>query len=394
MKRTTLFIVLFLFWFSGFGKINFVEVKEMNTWEEILKLAKASQKSLFLYVEAYPCPECKTLKKTCFKDKELSRYVNDAFISVLIPNYSTVGKALISFYSIEEAPQLLVLNSKEDLFYKHAGGIAPDKLLAQLKAAEARVQQYQQWKMAFEKGKIKKLDWLNYLLVEHQNGRLEIDDLQVQKVSRTLRKADFLQPTVQEFVMTFGIDPDGVIFQTLKDELGLISDSEHFNWKEFFKASFNYSINKAVVAQDSVLLEDYLFQLNQLPKQTAMANLPLKGRQLYLAELNLWASYDSITAQYLHTLPKDSANAYQREALFLMENFNFKTPQKMALRYLAEGLKKKETFELYYTLSLFLIDQDEWVNAYKAAYNSYHLAKNEEQRRMAGKLMNYLDGGY
>lgn len=394
MRRTFLIIGLFLFWFSSFSKVNFVEVKEINTWEEILQLAQASQKSLFLYIEAYPCPECKELKKTSFKDRELSRYVNNEFISVLIPNYSTVGKAIIPLYGIEEAPQLLVLNSKEDLFYKHAGGIEPDKLLAQLKAAKSRVQHYEQWKMAFENGKIKKLDWLNYLLVEHQNGRLEVDDLQVQKVSRTLRKADFLQPTVQEFIMTFGIDPDGVIFQTLKDEPSLISDSEHFNWKEFFQASFNYSINKAVVAQDSVLLEDYLFQLDQLPKQSVIANVPLKGRQLYLSELNLWIGYDSITTQYLRTLPKDSANAYQREALFLMENFNFETPQKMALRYLAEGLKKKETFELYYTLSLYLIAQDDLVNAYKAAYNSYQLAKNEEQRKMAGKLMNYLDGGY
>ena len=194
--------------------------------------------------------------------------------------------------------------------------------------------------------------------------------------------------------MTFGIDPDGLIFQTLKDEPELMTESKYFDWQDFFQAAFNYSLNKAIDAQDSILLEDYLFQLNQLPKETVIPNIALKGRQLYLSELNKWQSYDTITIVYLRALPKDSANAYQREALFLLENFTSQKPQEMALQYLLEGLKQKETFEIYYTLSLHLIDIEEWTTAYKAAYHAYQLAKDEEQRKMAGKLMYYLDGGY
>ncbi len=141
-------------------------------------------------------------------------------------------------------------------------------------------------------------------------------------------------------------------------------------------------------------MEDYIFQLNQLPKEVTMYRLPLRGRQLFLAETNDWRGYDSITMNHLRALPNDSANAYQREALSLMENYVYQTPQKMALRYLQLGLDRKETFELYYTLSLRLISDDEWVSAYKSAYNAYQLAKDERQQKMAARLMYYLDGGY
>ena len=182
--RRALFIALILIGFSTQGKIKFIEVMEIATWEEILQLAKASQKNLLVYIEAYPCPECKTLKKTTFKNKELARYVNKNMVAVRVPNYSSVGVGFINLYNIEIAPQLLVLNTEEDLFYKHGGLIEPGELLTQLEITEDRIKNYGAWKMAFANGKIKKLDWINYLLVEHANGRLEIDRMNKYKKHR------------------------------------------------------------------------------------------------------------------------------------------------------------------------------------------------------------------
>lgn len=393
MSKLLFYCAFTLLTLAGYSKINFVEAEDIKTWEDLLVLAQTNQKPLFVYVKAFPCANCKAIEKTAFRNQELSAFVNQAFIAVQVPNYSKVGQALIGHYNITQAPQLLLINANEDVFYKHAGQIEPASLLVQLQNANQVAKRYPLWKTAFNAGRIKKLDWVNYLLVEQLNGRVDIHHRQVAAVSRTLHENDFKTATIQRFVMQLGYNPDGHIFQSLKENHALIEETKTFNWKAYFKASFDYSLTKAIDAQDSILLEDYLHQLGQLPTQCIIPNLKLKGRQLFLAELNLWRGYDSITTQYLRPMPKDSANAYQREALFLMENAPYQTPQNMAMRYLQQGLKKKETFELYYTLSLALIDEEEWNSAYKAAYNAKNLAANTTQSNMANRLLYFIDGG-
>ena len=392
MKKAVLIAFLFGVLLAD-AKVKFIKVKQLKTWERMLQLAKDNGKTLLVYVEAYPCEECKTMTQTTFKDDELSDYIRESSIALQIPNYSDVGQAVVNVFGIEEAPHLMLLNAREDLFFKHSGVIAADKLLSELKKANTKARNYPIWQMAIANNKIRKLDWIKYMLVEHYNDRMDSDNEMVKRASRTLEKSDFDNPIVQQFVFELGLSTDGTLFQTVKEHPEWV-DTTYFDWERYFANVFDYNMTKAIAAKDSILMEDYLFQMSQLPKTVVMYRLPLRGRQLFLAETNNWRGYDSLTVNHLRALPNDSANAYQREALTLMDSYVYQTPQKIALRYLKMGLDRKETFELYYTLSLRLISDEEWVSAYKAAYNAYQIAEDEPQQKMAARLMYYLDGGY
>jgi hypothetical protein len=154
-------------------------------------------------------------------------------------------------------------------------------------------------------------------------------------------------------------------------------------------------VNRAIVQKDSVLLEDVLHQVSRLSKAKGIPKLKFKGRQLYLAERNKWNQYDSLTTAYLDSLPTDSVDLYEVEAAQLM-SFYTENDRAMtiALRYLRMGLKKKETYQLYYGLCLWLYYQYDYVNAYKAGYRAYELAETDEERALAKKLLIAIDDEY
>jgi hypothetical protein len=378
----------------SFAAVSFIDVDDLATWEKMIALAKAQKRSLFVQYVPMPCSECKELKRNTFKDKALSAEIAENYIALKVLSFSEVGKALNGLFDLTEAAALLVLNTNEVLFYKYTGFISAEDLLPNLKEIDKQIANYPNWQRGGANGDLEKIDWLSFLLIEQQNGRVNPSSPIVRDVSSLLDSSDFEKPVTQKFTSLLGIDIDNPIFQTLKRNPELLKENDYFSWDVYFQTVFDYNIFRAIALEDSVFLEDVLFQLKQLPNDSIVPNIDLKGRQIYLAELSKWSSYDTITLIYLNEFEPDSANMYQQEAMFLMENYQQSKPQDLALKYLKLGLQKKETFELYYTLGLFLFNTNDLPNAYKATRRAYDMSSNEAEAELSGRLLSIIETYY
>lgn len=378
----------------SYAAIHFIDVDEIATWEQMVELAKAQKLNLFVQILPMPCADCKELKKTTFKNKELSALVKKDYLALKVLSYTQVGKALTNLFQLNAAPTLLILNINEVVFFKQSGLISAKDLLQNVKASTQQIKNYPTWQRGAAKGDLEKQDWISFLLIEQLNGRINPSSPIVRDVSSLLDSSDFSSDDVQKFVSTLGIDIDNAILQTLKKRPDFIANSAYFSWPAYFKTVFNYNVARAISAQDSIFLEDVLYQLQQFPNDSNIANIELKGRQLYLAELAKWTAYDTITLNYLRGFDADSANMYQREAIFLMENYIENRPLELALKYLRLGLKQKETFELYYTLGLYFFNVGDLANAYKSAVMAYEMAKGPEESKLAARLRDLIASYY
>jgi hypothetical protein len=374
--------------------INFIEVTNLNTYEKMLELARTTKKDIFVFVDDINCTDCKKLEKQTFKDKALNQYLSDRYICLSISASSTYGGSFIELYTITGVPALLVLNAYEIVFAKNEGFIDAPDLLKQVQEANALASMYTKWARGAAEGSLSKLDYIQFLLIEFENNRVSASHPIIRDVSSMLDSSDFNNPLVLRFIQELCLDIDGPVFQTILQRPNWITDTLNFSWAGYQANVYNYNVGEAVTKKDSVFLEESLLRIQQLPHFTPVYNFEFKGRQLYLAELNKWTAYDTITLVYLDELPADSADVYQREAMHLMEYYSQTDANFLALKYLRKGLARKETFKLYYTLSLWLYKSGDMPNAYKAAYTAEKFAYSNQDIKMAQQLQRWIEQRY
>ena len=393
--RNVLFIAFtILLSVSVQARVKFIDVKTLDAYEKMLELARTTKKDIFVFVDDVNCAECKKLEKLTFKDKALDGYLNENYIALNVKAGSNLGGSFIDLYSISDVPAILVLNAYEVLFEKHEAFIEAPTLLKLVQDANALSRNYPVWARGAAAGSLSKLEYIQFLLIEYDNNRVSASHPIIRDVSSMLDSSDFDNPLVLRFIQELCLDIDGPVFLTILQRPNWITDSINFSWSDYQANIYNYNVGVAVTKKDSVFLEESLFRIQQLPHFKLVYNFEFKGRQLYLAELNKWTAYDTLTLVYLEELPVDSADVYQSEAMHLMEFYPETQGNNLALKYLRKGLARKETFKLYYTLSLWLYKSGDMPNAYKAAYTAENFAYSPQDIRMAQQLQRWIEQRY
>jgi hypothetical protein len=374
--------------------ISFIDVNTLATYEKMLDLARMTNKDILIYVDDANCPNCKALTKQTFRNKALNQYVNDNYLALKVSASSGFGQTMINLYTVKDVPAILALNAYEIIFKKHEGFSEAPELLKLLQEANALAGKYQTWARGAAAGSLSKLEYIQFLLIEYENNRVTAGHRIIREISSMLDSADFSNPLVLRFIQELCLDIDGPIFQTILQKPNWITDTVNFSWADYHANVYNYNVDVAITKKDSIFLEDALLRIQQLPHFLPVQNFAFKGRQLYLAELNKWTAYDTLTFAYLEALPADSADAYQREAIHLMEYYAQPQAKNIALKYLRKGLEKKETFKLYYTLSLWLYKYGDLTNAYKAAYTAEKFAATADEQKLARQMQLLIEQQY
>ncbi|WP_130735168.1 thioredoxin fold domain-containing protein [Flavobacterium sp. J27] len=105
--------------------INFSE----KTYVQVLEIAKANHKKIFVDAYATWCAPCKQLQKTTFKDAKAAAYFNKNFINISIDVEKGEGLNLAKTWAIEGLPTLLILNEDGEIIGKHVGYVDGNGLL-------------------------------------------------------------------------------------------------------------------------------------------------------------------------------------------------------------------------------------------------------------------------
>ncbi|MGW8123070.1 thioredoxin family protein [Roseivirga echinicomitans] len=110
--------------------INFNEVKSAKDWENVLEMAKAQNKLLFVDAYADWCVYCHQLDEEVYTNTQVISYFNDNFINVKFDTESEYGMELAYEYKIYSLPTLLFITAKQETFDTILGFIPAPQLLA------------------------------------------------------------------------------------------------------------------------------------------------------------------------------------------------------------------------------------------------------------------------
>lgn len=109
-----------------------VDLKENLPFEEVLKMAKAENKYIFLDFGSLTCQPCMYIKKKVLTLDSVADFINERFVSV---DYN-VGKEkdrLRKLYHVVGEPVLLILDQNGNLMHRMAGKMEGDEIMARFK---------------------------------------------------------------------------------------------------------------------------------------------------------------------------------------------------------------------------------------------------------------------
>ncbi|RYZ18143.1 MAG: thioredoxin, partial [Chitinophagaceae bacterium] len=101
--------------------IRFVENKK---WKDILALAKAQHKPIFLDAYASWCGPCKYMKENVFTQAMVGQLYNDKFINVKMDMEEGEGPELAKELNIEAYPSFFFINEKGEVVHKSVGALS------------------------------------------------------------------------------------------------------------------------------------------------------------------------------------------------------------------------------------------------------------------------------
>ncbi len=123
---STLITLSFLTALMAQDGISFEKGKD---WSDLLAMAKASDKLIFMDAYTTWCGPCKKMTRDIFPQKVVGDYYNENFISVKIDMEKGEGISLAEKYNVRAYPTLLYINGDGDLIHRMAGYMEANDLI-------------------------------------------------------------------------------------------------------------------------------------------------------------------------------------------------------------------------------------------------------------------------
>ena len=130
-KSVALLVIFFCTFLLSAEELTF----HKGSWDDIIALAKKSNKYIFLDAYTDWCGWCKVMDKETFTNKEVIEFMNANFIATKIEMETGEGMKLAMKYRVRGFPTQLFFNPEGKLVYKSLGYSKPDVFIDILKTA-------------------------------------------------------------------------------------------------------------------------------------------------------------------------------------------------------------------------------------------------------------------
>src|SRR4051812_19129341 len=305
-KLAALFILssLFLIQNSFADGIEFIHDK---TFQEILDMAKAQNKLVFMDCYTSWCGPCKRLAASVFPDPEVGTFFNSTFINTKFDMEKEEGPTIAGKYSIRAYPTLLWLDGDGKVVAQHVGGLDPEGLIeAGKKAIDPNPGILAGLRGEYANGK-RDNDFLSDYLNALNNAAEKYDDVFKEYISK-LSEKELSDPKHAKtiFNLTNDIKSPGLsyVMKNRSAYVKLVSE-------EAFNRKINNIAGKAVSdaprAEDKALF-DAALDLLKTNKAPDAAQKALELSMNYYARTNNWADYDKTATQYVKKYVANNAS--------------------------------------------------------------------------------------
>ena len=133
MKKQGIFLsVVLLILFMLLPVQSFAEEKvDFKTYDKGIELVKSLNKKAFVFFHADWCKYCKKMEKEALSNKNVIKYLNDNFISIMVD--TEAEKKIAKKYDAKRLPMLYFLKEDGSVLSYRPGFVEAEELLYMLK---------------------------------------------------------------------------------------------------------------------------------------------------------------------------------------------------------------------------------------------------------------------
>jgi thiol-disulfide isomerase/thioredoxin len=363
-KLAALFILssLFLIQNSFADGIEFIHDK---TFREILDMAKAQNKLVFIDCYTSWCGPCKRLAATVFPDREVGDFYNSTFINTKFDMEKEEGPTIAGKYSIRAYPTLLWLDGDGKVVLQHVGGLDPQGLIEQgKKAIDPTPGILAGMRSDYANGK-RDVDFLSSYLNTLNNSAEKYDDVFKEYLDK-LSPKELSDPKHAKtiFSLTNDIKSPGLSYvMKNRDAYVKLVSADVFNKK--INAIATKAVKEAPRAEDKALFEAAL-DLLKTNKADDSAQKSLELSMNYYERTNDWLNYDKAASQYIKKYVSKDAAMLNDVAWTYFLNVNDVAQLQKATKWAYEAVNTDNKYTYNLTYAYLLYKQNNYKEAERA----------------------------
>lgn len=343
--------------------IEFVHDKK---FQEILEMAKAQDKVIFMDCYTVWCGPCKRLAATVFPDKEVGDFFNARFINVKMEMQQDAdGPDISNKYEVHAYPTLLWLDGNGKLLYKRVGGTdAPGLIEEAKKAVDPTPGILAGMRQDYLKGK-RDVEFLsNFLNTLNASGDKYEDIFKEYLDKLTSKELSDPKHSKTIFMLTNDLKSPGLSYVMKNREAYVKLMSE-----DAFNRKINQIAAKAVSeaprAEDKALFDGAmnLLKTNKAPDHPQQI---LKLSMEYYPHANDWVSYDKTASAYIKKYAAKNAVVLNDVAWNYFLNVNDNALLQKAAKWAFEAVNTDNKYTYNLTYAYLLYKQNNYKEAERA----------------------------
>jgi thiol-disulfide isomerase/thioredoxin len=378
MKNKFLTSVVIFCWFACYQTLpaQGIEFIHDKHFQEVLDMAKAQNKLVFMDCYTSWCGPCKRLASSVFPDTAVGDFFNETFINTKFDMEKDEGVDIANRYGVRAYPTLLWLDGSGEVKHKIVGGLDAAGLIQQgKKAIDPTPGILTGMRKQYADGNRSAAFLNDYVSTLNQAGE-KYDDLFkefLDKLAPTDLNDSKYAKTI--FNLTNDIKSPGLPYLMKNHDYYL-----NLMGQDLFNRKINQIATKAVTEApraDDKAMFDAAINLIKANKATDHQEKTLKLSMDYYAHMAKWADYDKVASQYLKKYGIKNAAMLNDVAWTYFLNINDPGLLQKATKWAYESLNIDNKYTYNLTYAYLLYKQNNYKEAEKACDYAIIRAKDE-----------------
>lgn len=354
MKMLSLIFSLYLVLGSVATQAQGIEFIHDKKFQEILDMAKAQNKLVFMDCYTTWCGPCKRLSAQVFPDSAVGEFYNSTFINTKFDMEKDEGVTLAGRYAIRAYPTLLWIDGDGNVKHKIVGGLDVAGLIQNgKKAIDPTPGILTGMKKLYGEGK-RDADFMSdYVNTLNSSGEKYDNEFKEYLSKLTIKELTDPKHTRTIFNLTKDLKSPGLAF-LMKDHAYYVN----LVGADAFNAKVNMIATKAITEApraDDRALYDGAMELLKTNKAPDAQEQILKLSMQYYEHMNDWVNYDKNASQYVKKYAAKKPAVMNDVAWTYFLNVNDEAQLQKATKwaYTCVNTDNKYTYNLTYAYLLY-----------------------------------------
>ncbi len=326
-------------------RVRFIEVDNIEEWEDILELSRNNKRLMFINVCSPWSEVCTYMRSNTFRDRELARFLGNDYIPVYIQGDSEFGSVWSDRYDVSAFPMMFYMTPGERIVARLEGFQETATIMDSGKRAMTVYREYPRLRRAYIEGGLSPKGFRELINLELANEGPESARPLFNELISGKSKDLWSNPENLKLIVTFGSAPGEDIFSYVIENREQLLMNDNFNKETYFENSFNHTMAIAVKNKDINLLkraEEQLFLFTDLNSNEQREMIAEMYRTFHL-QTGDWNAFREHVEMMANSASSEET-VLALEARFIIENFLEPDALNAAIKLMRKSIDMRDRF--------------------------------------------------